>query len=1146
MADTTQSEQLEKRAPDTPELDPIADRSMSGALLISSLLLVVTLIWSLYDEVVGQRPWRSYQRDFVSKYGEYLETAKEQQGKSEAEIKSSPEYQELNQAYEEAAAAAKAKTDPIDEQGKRLDDKITAVTAPFTDARSWIVAKTYQLEVTESESAKSSLRAAIERKKQEKIDFTMPNDEGKEEKKSLTFPELETHYNSLRDEKARLGAERVQITQPRDAAQKKRDEYMQDHLGGLTAEQVAGLQRKVEDFKFEIKQINVGGVVIDRCESCHLGVREPIKLTKKNMGWTDGEDPAEDAAAAAFVSHPNKELLKTHDPDRFGCSTCHGGNGRGTTSVEKGHGRYKHWLWPMYYKENVEAGCNQCHNRDRVLQGADLLNRGKNLFQVRGCAGCHRYEAFDREADALSNARQSIKTLELERTDRGREYEQTKAEAGAASTKEEDVPKLLKKLDAIRQMISQVDARVDEFDLQAKYLMQDVKKIGPNLKEIKAKLRKDWIPVWLSDPQAFRPGTKMPTFRLENEEIEAVSAFLWQSALDVKLPSQPQGDAAHGKELFKTLGCLGCHSINGQAIDMGNQVIGGDFAANLSRVGEKANYDYIVRWVHNPRQRLAPYSPTLKRDLTPADYKKKNLPFVFDDDHSKSPVDGRELQIQNMTVMPNFRLSDQDAHDIATFLTMQKRPGVEYRNASFLDDASLKSRGEQLVRRYGCAACHEIKGMEDEQRIGTELTLEGSKPIERLDFALLQEPAMRGEDPITGADLNREGREGWYDHKGFFENKLRSPGIYDRGKVKSADERLRMPNIYLPESDVTALTTFLLGSVETNLPQSMRYNPSGGKKSVQDGWWIVQKYNCMGCHNVLVGQDSILMGLPMYQSADGKEQLPPRLTSEGARVNPDWLLRFLKDPSQATPAERASLAQAVSGHAQAGGDDWTASLALHAQPGANRNGVRRYLKARMPTFNFSPNELQALVNFFMGASSQAQPYIPERLDPLAADEQGMARALFSSNAAPCLKCHMTGDPAHDARATAPNFLLAPERLKPAWTRRWLLDPQLISPGTSMPSDLFKRDQAHDRWVFNGPTPPAFQTYEKDHVDLLVRYMFQISLEEQKRLGTGGGAPSAAPAPASAGNKTASIDRKTRRLSSRGPIAAIRALPGKSD
>src|SRR2546430_8926706 len=29
-------------------------------------------------------------------------------------------------------------------------------------------------------------------------------------------------------------------------------------------------------------------------------------------------------------------------------------------------------------------------------------------FYQRGCVGCHRMEAFDREADALSNARQQI------------------------------------------------------------------------------------------------------------------------------------------------------------------------------------------------------------------------------------------------------------------------------------------------------------------------------------------------------------------------------------------------------------------------------------------------------------------------------------------------------------------------------------------------------------------------------------------------------------------------------------------------------------------------------------------------------------------------------------------------------------------
>ena len=109
----------------------------------------------------------------------------------------------------------------------------------------------------------------------------------------------------------------------------------------------------------------------------------------------------------------------------------------------------------------------------------------------------------------------------------------------------------------------------------------------------------------------------------------------------------------------------------------------------------------------------------------------------------------------------------------------------------------------------------------------------------------------------------------------------------------------------------------------------------------------------------------------------------------------------------------------------------------------------------------------------------------------------MARALFSSEGAPCLKCHMTGDPKHDARATAPNFTVARERLKLGWTRRWILDPALISPGTAMPSGLFMRQD--NRFVFAGPTPASFAGYPKDHADLLVRYMFSFTPEELNRL-----------------------------------------------
>jgi cytochrome c551/c552 len=1160
MAENEVNEQLEKRAADAPQADPIAERSLSGPLLISALLLVIVMLWSMWDEVIGQRPWKAYQKDFVAKYGDRLERVKATQSRSERDLQANPEYQELQAKLKEETDKATPRFTEIQNRIKKLDQQLSDINTQFQDTRAWIAAKTFNLEVT-PEASRQSIRTAIENRKQEKNTVSIHNDAGQVEDKSLNYIELEQKYNALRDEKALLSAEIVELTKPQSEARKKLDAFTQDNLIGLTSQQVDQLRDKVDKFEYKIKQIHVAeGNLVDRCESCHLGIREPLTLTKANM---KGE--------AAFVSHPDKELLKIHDPERFGCSTCHGGNGRATVSVEKGHGRYKHWLWPLYYKENTQAGCNQCHNRDRVTPGATVLNNGKNLFNVRGCTGCHRYEGFDREADSLANARQQVRQLEMEKKEYQLAVDDLKSDRGEERarrlTPNSATMEINQILAYVSQSVSSIDSRIDEFDRQAKYLMQDQKKVGPNLKEIKAKLRKEWLPGWLKDPQAFRPGTKMPSFRLENDEIEAISAFIWQDALDVKVAPQAQGNPENGKQLFKTLGCMACHSINGSAIGLGDGVVGGHFAANLSRVGEKANYDYIVRWIYNPRKRLVPYSPSLKRDITAEDYKKKNLPFRFDDEHSKSPVDGREMQIHNMTVMPNFRLSESDARDIATFLMAQKKGEPKYPTPAFMDDKGLVEKGSKLVKTYGCAGCHEIRGLEDEQRIGTELTPEGSKPIERLDFALLTEPAKLGEDPVTGGEVER-GK--WYDHKGFFENKLRNPAIYDKGKERPPEERLKMPNIYLEETDITALTTFLLGSVETSLPASLRYNPTGGKKAVQDGYWVIQKYNCMGCHNVLPGVDSTLMALPMYQDADGKEQLPPRLTSEGARVDPGWLLRFLKDPSMSSTtggaADSGTIKAAmpnVVAHLTGGSGSQTHSAVagvkvtptpgappaqpatamapldppslLSAQLGANKNGVRSYLKARMPTFNFSPNELQALVNFFMGASAQQMPFIPEPIEPLTPDEQSIARSIFTSQAAPCLKCHMTGEPSHDLKATAPNFLLARERLKPAWTERWLLAPDLISPGTSMPSGLFERDGVHDRWVTKGVSSPAIQTYDKDHVNLLVRYMFQITPDEQRRLIAGGGAsapaaPAGAPAAAAPKTTAANSTRQGGRLS----------------
>lgn len=1045
-ADATDTTDTEVAAP-----DPITSQSMSGLVLIFSLALLVSLAWALYDELYGQRPWKSIQENFVRQYTAYLKKLLPAQKLSEKEIRQSPEYLKIVADLDAANKAVAGRVRQIEAETSLIERHLSVITPEFQDKRAYVGSRVYLAENASSEKSKRSILAEIEKYKRGPFKIELPVAVGsdKVEKLQLSYDELEQRYNSLKDRKAALAAESAELLKPASELAQRRDKYIADHLTGLSQQQVEGLVRKMDTFTYEIKQINIPEAnIVDRCESCHLGVREPVTLTRASFG--------KDPLAAAFVSHPDRELLQIHNPDRFGCSTCHGGNGRATTSVESAHGKNEHWLWPLSAKENVEAGCLQCHTRDRVLQGADVLGRGMDLFQVKGCYGCHRYEGFDRETEGLFNVRQTIKNLETTRANNLREAALAEQAAGQASD-DQQAKRLYQRAQNLRLSNSGIDARIEQLDQQARFLMWDQKKIGPDLKEIRFKLRKEWIPVWLDDPQAFRPGTKMPRFRLETSEREAIAAFLWQSALKSPgPPRQPPGDAARGRELFETRGCLACHSIGD-----GSERIGGDFAANLSRVGEKANYDYIVRWVHNPRERTRPYCPTERRDIGPEDYAKKGLPFVFDLDHTTCPSCGRQLQVQQMTVMPMLRLTEQDARDVATYLTSLRKNG-SYAPAPFMDDPKLKARGFALVKQYGCAGCHEIAGLEEEQRIGTELTKEGSKPVDRLDFAL----------------ITREAKEtGTLNHKGFFERKLKDPAIFDRGKIKPPEERLRMPNIALEKNDITALSTFLLGSVDAGIPSSLFYDPPDQRRDIQEGWWVIKKYNCMGCHNIQIGQKTALETLPRYQDPDWKDQLPPKLYSEGARVDPNWLLRFLSNPAL-------------------------------SEKDADRNGVRTYLKARMPTFSFSPNELRTLVRFFAAISSQAEPYIAQKLDAPSEEEKTLARALFTSQAAPCLKCHLTGDSATDKTKTAPNFLQARERLKPAWTERWLLDPALISPGTAMPSGLFRREGT--RRVFSGPTPEAFKRYDKDHIDLLVRYIFALTPEEQRRLGSvRGGTPARA-------------------------------------
>ena len=1069
-----------------PENDPIVTKSLAPHYVICMVILMASLFWALWDEDFGQRPWKAFQHEWKSRYSAFLKSARTQSKESQDEIEKSADYQKLNQDYEAALQSATPRINELREKLRDVGAKILAVQdgpGHFTDRRAYVTASTYDIETTTSPSSKKNKQQDLDEYKAKPSTVEMPDGKVQTFK---NFAELEEAYNELKNERTQMSAELGELLKPINEKKELMDSHLTDHMVSLTASQLQSLQNGVESLTPSVRQINVNehaanleredsAQIVDRCESCHLGIREPVKLTAAAMSLK-GKKP--DEYARAFTSHPEPDLLRIHDPEKFGCSPCHQGNGRATTSVEKAHGNYEHWLWPIFAAQNYEAGCQICHSADMVLVSNDVgwvVSEGKDLFRQRGCVGCHRYEGYDKEPEDLLAIGQEIKLFDQRKKDNLKQAGDFMQQADKAQSNEE-ANHLNERAVALKVENSKVDLRIMQLDRTTKSLFEDMKKVGPNLKDVRLKLNKNWIPVWLKKPTDFRPTTKMPNFRLNDGQIKSISAFIWQSGLTDQVKHHKPGNAAHGKELFETRGCLACHSIG-----EGDQMQGGTFAANLTRVGEKANYDYLVRWVHNARERTRPYCPYEKKDIGPEDYKKKGLPFVFDLDHSKCPNDGHELQVQNMTVMPSLRLSESDADDVASYLiTLKKNNPSEYADASFMDDSKLKEEGKKWVKFFGCFGCHEISGLEDEGRIGTELTTEGSKPVERLDFALLTEVAQRGgKEPITDAeDLARlpEGpaKEPWYDHKGFFEHKLAEPNIWDQGKIKPPAEQLRMPNLHLTAEQVRALTTFLLGSQENPLPPSYQYKPLDYRKDIQEGWWVVKKYNCMGCHQLIPGQKTILMGMTRYQ--DAQEQLPPKLLTEGARVDPEWMLHFLKNPAL-------------------------------SEKDTNRNGIRSYLQVRMPAFSFSENELGKLVRFFQALSRQPFPYIPEEVPVLTAKETEMARSLFSSTAAPCLKCHATGDLAHDRTATAPNFLQARGRLKPDWMEQWMLDPQAISPGTSMPSGLFKRQNNH--WVFSGPTPPSFQGYDKDHTRLLVDYILQLTHEEQRRVSASMGRSSAA-------------------------------------
>src|SRR5262249_35094683 len=435
------------------------------------VVLMATLFWALWDENFGQRPWKSFQLEWKTRYSAFLGGASSKSSDSQKGIENGAEYQALKSSYEKINQDASPRAKEINEKLRELSAKILAVQNLFTDRRAYVNAFTYEIETETSASAKQRKQKNLESYESEPSTVEMP---GGKPQTFKNYEEIEKTYNDLKNECIALNAELAEVIKPLNEAKEKLDAYVLEHMIDLTPAQIRGLQNKTEAWSPQIVQINVPEAnIVDRCESCHMGIREPAKLTAALMS-SKGKKP--DEYAMAFTSHPEPELLKTHDPEKFGCSPCHQGNGRATTSVEKAHGTYEHWLWPLFPKENTEAGCQTCHSADMKLVSGDVewqvINQGKDLFRQRGCSGCHRYEGYDKEPEDLLSIAQQIKQLEQEKKGNLKQSADFMKQADAAASNEE-ANRLNDHAVALKVANSKLDLRIVQLDHTSKSLLQD-------------------------------------------------------------------------------------------------------------------------------------------------------------------------------------------------------------------------------------------------------------------------------------------------------------------------------------------------------------------------------------------------------------------------------------------------------------------------------------------------------------------------------------------------------------------------------------------------------------------------------------------------------------------------------------------------
>ncbi len=167
-------------------------------------------------------------------------------------------------------------------------------------------------------------------------------------------------------------------------------------------------------------------------------------------------------------------------------------------------------------------------------------------------------------------------------------------------------------------------------------------------------------------------------------------------------------------------------------------------------------------------------------------------------------------------------------------------------------------RGKALIRELGCPVCHEIKGHGTNVRgEAPDLTFEGDRVKPEWLFAFLKKP-----------------------------HTIR-PAL-----------RARMPNFRLTDREALALTEYLITLKDPKappVPVAQRFTGAAAPANLEAARKLTSKdyLDCFNCH-----QDG-------DRKPGGKpEEWAPDLSEVAARLNPAWVVRWLRDPSKIVPGAK--------------------------------------------------------------------------------------------------------------------------------------------------------------------------------------------------------------------------------------------------